>query len=292
MLFTAVYGFKFMKILNYIAVPALVILCCYGAIYAINTKGFNNLASYVPEASMPLSSAISIVIGLFAVGTVINADYSRYAKSRIDTAKATVFGVLPAAVLMIVIGAVMALSAGNYDITAVFASLGMPVISMLVLILATWTTNTGNAYTAGLAAMKVFSFKDEIRPTVTLICGAIGTFVAIAGLATVLQSFISILSSLVPPIAGIMIADYWILGKGKPENWYPVKGINWVGIISWAAGSIIALFFSFFSPALDGILVCLVAYLILNSLFGKTSLAGEGRVNVDEMLNHIKEEAI
>ncbi|MEA4846885.1 MAG: cytosine permease, partial [Clostridiaceae bacterium] len=211
MLFTAVYGFKFMKILNYIAVPALVILCCYGAIYAINTKGFNNLASYVPEASMPLSSAISIVIGLFAVGTVINADYSRYAKSRIDTAKATVFGVLPAAVLMIVIGAVMALSAGNYDITAVFASLGMPVISMLVLILATWTTNTGNAYTAGLAAMKVFSFKDEIRPTVTLICGAIGTFVAIAGLATVLQSFISILSSLVPPIAGIMIADYWLL---------------------------------------------------------------------------------
>ncbi|MDD3704456.1 MAG: cytosine permease [Clostridiaceae bacterium] len=292
MLFTAVYGFKFMKILNYIAVPALVVLCCYGAIYAINTKGFSNLIAFLPETAMPLSTAVSIVIGLFAVGTVINADFSRYAKSRVDTAKATVLGVLPAAVLMIFIGAVMAMAAGNYDITVVFASLGMPVISMLVLILATWTTNTGNAYTAGLAAMKVFSFKDELRPIVTLVCGAAGTIVAIAGLAAVLQSFISILSSLVPPIAGIMIADYWIIGKGNPENWYPVKGINWIGILSWAAGSVVALFFSFFSPALDGILTCLVAYLILNSLFGKTSLAGGGRIDVGEMINLIKEEAI
>jgi cytosine permease len=292
MLFTAVYGFKFMKILNYIAVPALVVLCGYGAIYAINTKGFSNLVAYVPEAAMPLSTAISIVIGLFAVGTVINADYSRYAKNRTDTVMATVLGVLPAAVLMIFIGAVMALSAGNYDITAVFASLGMPVISMLVLILATWTTNTGNAYTAGLAAMKVFSLKDEIRPTVTLVCGALGTLVAIAGLASVLQSFITLLSSLVPPIAGIMIADYWIIGRGKPENWYPVKGINWIGIISWATGSVVAIFFSFFSPALDGIMVCLVAYLVLNSLFGNTSLAGEGRISMNEILKLAKEESI
>ena len=289
MLFTAVYGFKFMKMLNYIAVPALVALCLYGMFYAINTKGFSTLTSYVPENTMPMSSAISIVIGLFAVGTVINADYSRYAKSRMDTAKATVLGVLPAAVLMIFIGAVMALAAGNYDITAVFASLGMPIISMLVLILATWTTNTGNAYTAGLAAMKVFNFKDELRPKVTLVCGVIGTIVAIAGLATVLESFITVLSSLVPPIAGIMIADYWIIGKGKPENWYPVKGINWIGILSWAAGSVVALFFSFFSPALDGIIVCLISYLILNSVLSKTVLAGEGKVNIGDIL---KEEAM
>lgn len=275
MLVTAVYGFKFMKILNYIAVPALLIMCGYGAIFAINMAGFDNLSSYVPAATMPLSMGISIVIGLFAVGTVINADYSRYAKKRGDTVKATVIGVLPAAVIMILIGAVMALAAGNYDITAVFASLGLPVVSMLVLILATWTTNTGNAYTAGLAAMKIFSFKDERRPLVTLVCGGIGTLVAIAGLASVLESFISILSSLVPPIAGVMIADYWIIGRGKPENWHPVRGFNWNGIVSWAAGATVSLFFSFFSPALDGIAVCCVVYLILNALFGKTAMAGQ-----------------
>ncbi|HWQ30174.1 MAG TPA: cytosine permease [Negativicutes bacterium] len=271
MLVTAVYGFTLMKILNYIAVPALVIMCGYGAIYALNTNG-SALASYVPQVTLPMSSAISTVIGLFAVGTVINCDYSRYARSRGDTIKATIFGVLPAAVLMIIIGAVMALAAGSYDITAVFAGMGMPIISMLVLILATWTTNTGNAYTGGLAAMKAFNIKDEKRPLVTLIVGAVGTVFAIAGLANVLQSFISILSSLVPPIAGVMIADYWVIGKGNRENWYIVRGINWLGVGSWALGAVVSLFFSFFSPALDGILVCCAAYLVLHALFGSSTL--------------------
>ena len=40
---------------------------------------------------------------------------------------------------------------------------------MLVLILATWTTNTGNAYMSGLAACKMFSIKDSKRPLVTMI---------------------------------------------------------------------------------------------------------------------------
>lgn len=92
---------------------------------------------------------------------------------------------------------------------------------MLVLILATWTTNTGNAYTSGMAAMKVFNLKDERRPLVTMLCGAAGTIMAMAGMADAMQGFINIISALVPPIMGVVIADYWIIGKGKPENWYP-----------------------------------------------------------------------
>lgn len=282
MLITAVYGFTMMKILNYIAVPALVVLCIYGAYHAGSDMGLTAMLALMPETPLPMSAAISTVIGLFAVGTVINCDYARYAKSRKDAVKATFIGVLPAAVMMITVGAVMAMSTGNYDITSVFASMGLPVISMLVLILATWTTNTSNAYTSGLAAMKVFSLRDERRPLVTMLCGAIGTLIAIAGLADALSTFITVLSSFVPPIAGVMIADYWIVGKGKLENWYPVRGFNWNGILAWAIGSIVALKFSFFSPALDGIIVCCIAYVVLNGIFGKTGMAGKGKMSVEE----------
>lgn len=288
MLFTAVYGFKFMKILNYIAVPALVLMCGYGMINAIINVGWSTITANAPAQPMPMASAVSLVIGLFAVGTVINSDYSRYARNRSATILATVLGVLPAAVLMFMVGGVMALSAGNYDITAVFASMGMPIISMLVLILATWTTNTGNAYTAGLAAMKVFSLKDSRRPLVTIICGAIGTIIAILGLATVLEGFITILASLVPPVAGVMIADYWIVCGGKASNWHPIKGFNWCGIAAWICGCIVALFFSFFSPALDGILVCAVAYLILYYAFGKTAFGGQGELSIEEAEANLK----
>ena len=37
MFITAVYGVKWMAVLNYIAVPLLVLLCAYGGIHSINT---------------------------------------------------------------------------------------------------------------------------------------------------------------------------------------------------------------------------------------------------------------
>lgn len=139
MLVTAVYGFKLMKWLNYIAVPALIAMCVYGMFHSISVTGWNNIISIKPDPSnmLGMASAISTVIGLFAVGATTNPDYTRYAKNRGATVMATALGVIPAAVLMFMVGAVMSLSAGTYDITSVFASMGLPVLSMLVLILAT-----------------------------------------------------------------------------------------------------------------------------------------------------------
>ena len=112
---------------------------------------------------------------------------------------------------------------------------------MLVLILATWTTNTGNAYMSGLAACKMFSIKDSKRPLVTMICGVLGVIMAIAGLADFLNTYISILGAVVPPIMGVVICDYWVICKAKKENWSPVRGINWIGIIAWVIGGGFAL---------------------------------------------------
>lgn len=151
MFITAVYGVKWMAVLNYIAVPLLVILCAYGGIYAIDTAGWGTISSAVSENLMPLSAAVSTVIGLFALGATCNSDYTRYCKTRSDVVKATAIGVMPAALLMIMVGAIMAIGTGNFDVTSMFAGLGLPIVAMLVLILATWTTNTGNAYMSGLA---------------------------------------------------------------------------------------------------------------------------------------------
>lgn len=279
---TAVYGFGLMKWLNYIACPLLIIMCVYGAVYGVNQSSWQSITTMVTGNTMSMPAAISTVIGLFAVGACCNADYTRYAKSRVDVVKATVLGVLPAAVLMIMVGSIMALATGNYDITNVFANLGLPVVAMVILILATWTTNTGNAYASGLASMKLFRLRDSLRPKATLACGLLGTVIAMLGIADAMQAYISIVSALVPPVAGVVIADYWVVCRGKAEKWAPVKGVNWIGIIAWLLGAIVALFFSFFSTALDSILVSMVAYLILNVLLGKSSLRGKGEITIDE----------
>lgn len=281
MLTTAVYGFGLMKVLNYIAVPALILLCLYGMVSAISIKGVGNLFSYQPPQAIPMLSAISIMIGLFAVGTVISSDYTRYSKSRKDTIKANFLGVLPAAIVMIAVGAVMSIVAGEYDITKVFASTGHTIISMLVLILATWTTNTGNAYTAGLAVMRLFNIKDDKRPIVTAICGVLGTILAMIGVMSYFEQFLYLLAAAVPPIAGVLIADYWFLGRGKKENWGIIPGLNWYGIAAWVAGTVIALYATFFSQALDSIIISFIVYSALNLIFGKKQLQHKNSETAD-----------
>ena len=287
MFITAVYGVKWMAVLNYIAVPLLVILCAYGGIYAIDTAGWGTINSAVAENLMSMPVAISTVIGLFALGATCNSDYTRYCKTRSDVVKATVIGVMPAALLMIMVGAVMAVGTGNFDVTAMFAGLGLPIVAMLVLILATWTTNTGNAYMSGLAACKMFSVKDSKRPFVTMLCGALGVVLAIAGLADFLSTYISILGAVVPPIMGVVICDYFVICKGKKENWAPVRGINWIGILAWIIGGGFALLetlgvVSVFSSALDGVILSFAAYWILYSLLKNTGLAGSGSMSIEE----------
>ena len=277
MVLTAVTGFTLMKWLNYLTVPFLLIVCAYGAIYGIGDAGSDTLFAWAPDA-MPLTTAISITVGTMAVGAVISGDYARYAKGRGHAVAASFGGVLPSGVFMFSIGAIMAITVGEYDIVMVFAGLGLPVLSMIVLIIATWTTNMGNAYVAGLAAMKITGLPDKHRPVVTLVVGGLGIAFAISGIANALISFISIISAITPALAGVIIADYWIIGKGKPENWYRVKGVNWVGIISWVVGSVIALFFSFFAPALDSIIVAIVVYTILFKICGHTVMGGQGKL--------------
>lgn len=287
MLITAVYGVKWMAWLNYIAVPLLMIMCIYGGIHSVNTAGWSTITGTVTENLMGIPAAISTVIGLFALGATCNSDYTRYCRTRGDVIKATVLGVLPAAIIMIMVGAIMALGTGNYDVTSMFAGLGLPVIAMLVLILATWTTNTGNAYMSGLAACKMFSIKDKDRPKATMAVGVLGTIIAIAGLASVLEGFINIVGATVPPIMGIVIADYWVMCKGKPDNWKPQRGVNWVGIISWVLGGGFALcetlgVFTVFSAALDGVIVAFVAYIILYTILKNSSMIGQGEMTIDE----------
>ena len=159
-----------------------------------------------------------------------------------------------------------------------------PIVAMLVLILATWTTN---AYMSGLAACKMFSIKDSKRPLVTMICGVLGVIMAIAGLADFLNTYISILGAVVPPIMGVVICDYWVICKAKTENWSPVRGINWIGIIAWVIGGGFALLGTLgggrgSSSALDGVIIAFVAYWILYSLLKNTKLAGSGDMTIEE----------
>ncbi len=283
MLVTACVGFKGLKWLNYIAVPLLVIVCLYGLIAGIVTNdGGTAIANYAPETSAGMVYGISMVVASFALGGVISADYCRFARSRGDVVKSSIVGVIPAGLFMLLTGALMSIVTGQYDISAILVSLGVPFIGLVALVLATWTTNVTNAYSGGLALSNLLGLDEKKSKLTTAIAGAIGTLLAAFGLLDAFQGFLSLMSALIPPLAGVMIAAYWIVGHGKKENFVIREGFSAAGVISFAVGAIFAcitggtfanfpglvaampfLNTPFFVGPVNGIIVSLVLYVIL-----------------------------
>ncbi len=286
MLATACAGFKGLKWLNYIAVPLLVIVCLYGLVAGIvKNDGGAAIANYAPEASQGMVFGISMVVASFALGGVISADYCRFAKSRGDVVKSSIVGVIPAGLFMLLTGALMSIVTGEYDISAILASLGVPFIGLVALVLATWTTNVTNAYSGGLALSNLLGFDESKFKITTGIAGGIGTLLAAFGLLNAFQGFLSLMSGLIPPLAGVLIAAYWIVGKGKKENFKMRPGFSAPGVISFLVGAVLAcitggtfanfpglvavlpfLNTPFFVGPVNGIIVSLVLYVLLSKI--------------------------
>lgn len=267
MLLTAMYGYKALKYLNYIAVPALIAVLIYG-LYAAITKndGLAAISAYTPSVPMTLVQGISLAVATFALGGVISGDYSRYAKNRGDVIKSSVLGVVPAGLAMMVIGAILTIVTGQYDISAVLAAVGVPAFGLIALVLATWTTNVTNAYSGGLAFSSLLGVGEKKFKLTTGIAGAAGTILAAVGIMNQFQGFLSILTAFIPPVAGVIMADYWIIGKGKRENFSIKEGFNWVGIVSFLVGAAVAYCTAnvpslvIFVGPINGIVVSMILY--------------------------------
>ena len=137
---------------------------------------------------------------------------------------------------MLVIGILMAKVAGQHDISLVLIDIGLPILGMIVLILAAWTTNTSNVYLAGIDIVNVFNLKDD------------------------------------KPMAGVLLADYWIISKGKPQNWKPREGFYWIGIVAWLLGFILNIFVTQGLVLVQSIALSGAAYIILYKIFNKSGM--------------------
>lgn len=203
-------------------------------------------------------------------------------------------GVLPAGLFMLITGALMSIVTGRSDISAILASLGVPFIGLVALVLATWTTNVTNAYSGGLALSNLLGFDEGRFKVTTGIAGGIGTLLAAFGLLNVFESFLSLMSALIPALAGVLIASYWVVGAGRRENFHVRSGFSWTGIVSYVVGALAAcitggtfagfpalirvmpfLNVPFFVGPVNGIVISLVLYVIIAKLVpsGETSQA-------------------
>ncbi len=273
MLTTAVFGMGAIEKLDKISIPMLMIIMMLGTYLVVKQFGLEGMGAPIdPEYAMSFSAGVGLSFNFYAVGAIAPCDFTRFQKTRTDVWKSTIWGVFPMGVITLVLGIIMTKIANDFDISMVLISVGIPVLGVTSMILSTWTTNATNAYTGALSTVMIFNIPDNRRREVTLVVGLIGTLLGAFGILNYIEGVLSMLACIACPIGGVMLADYFIVGKGKAANWHAVKGFNWAGVIAWAVGAVVAYYLYI---EYSGILIGMVVYLILEKFMPSPS-RGDG----------------
>ncbi len=264
---TAIVGFKGLEYLSRVSIPLMFILLVTSIVLATKEiGGWTGLTSVQPTETLTLATAITMVFGTFASGATQITNWTRMSKSGKIAIWACLVSFVIGNGLMVLAGAWMAIVYQQPDIVEVLVLQGLSIAAVVMLCLNLWTIQGPAIYSVSTAACHMV--RSERRKTMVLVAAVAGIILAAAGMYELLIPFLLLLGAIIPPLGGVIMADYWIRHKGK----YPllaeanIPNFNWIGLIAYFTGAIVAYVSPWIAPIV-GIVVACTTYSVLNYLF-------------------------
>ncbi|MEH0831936.1 cytosine permease [Pectobacterium cacticida] len=260
---TALIGYKGLDVLSRVSVPLMFVLLIVSMWIATHDiGGWQGLKAIEPSQTMTFSAAITMVFGTFASGATQATNWTRLARSGRIAVSASFLSFLGGNGLMIIAGAYCAIVYKQADIVGVMMLQGLSIAAVIMLCLNLWTIQGPTIYNVSAAACHLL--RSKRRRTLTLIGAVTGIVLAIGGMYEMLIPFLILLGSIIPPIGGVIMADYWFRYRGA----YPaiqhtaLPRFNTIGLSAYAIGALLAYFSPWIAP-LVGIAASAASYVVL-----------------------------
>ena len=276
-----IYGFLSMAWIAYITVPAFVLLAGYSIASALQDYSLGQLVSSpAPGPQLTLAAGTTIVAGGFIVGAVITPDMTRFNRSAADVIKQTVVGITLGEYTIGLIGILLAHAVKSQNIIQIVTSTS-GVIGTIILIAGTLKINDWNLYSSSLGLANFIDTtigKRFNRALITIVVGVLGTALSAAGILGQFVGFLTLLGVVVPPIAGIMVVDYYLLRRHRDRleessqsDALPARQekLNPVTLVVWLVASIVGYVSEnrFGIPALNSLLCAALLYYVVMKAF-------------------------
>ncbi|MGQ7261957.1 cytosine permease [Vreelandella sp. V005] len=260
---TAMIGYKGMDWLSRFTVPAMMLFILISLFTGlVDVRGFAGLSQQTPSESMSVAAAVTVIIGTFISGGTQATNWSRFAKTPKTAVIATLAAFFVGNGLMVLTGALGTMIYQQADIVDVLIAQGFVSIAVLMLFLNIWTTQDNTIYNFAVAGCNLL--RTEKRRLVTVAGAAIGTVLAVGGMYNLLIPFLVLLGTFIPPMGGVIMADFWLKYKGRyPElNAARLPDFNRRGLAAYAIGASAA-YLSPLLPPLVGVAVAAGSYAVL-----------------------------
>ncbi len=148
---------------------------------------------------------------------------------------ASLTGLLGGNILMLICGSIATIAMNEYDLTLILLGFGLVIPSLILMTTNIFTTNAANLYSTGLNLANSFKIGRTKMMLILIGVSAVATLLK-PHEADFYYTFLNALGNVIPPLAGIIVADYFVVNKGRylPLEksrfvaWNPIPWISWV----------------------------------------------------------------
>ncbi|MEG8184461.1 cytosine permease [Nocardia terpenica] len=214
------YGFRWMAWTAYLTVPAFFVLAGVSVVIELSRHDLGQLLSDAPPGPhLSLVQAVTLVAGQFMVGAVITPDMTRFNRSPADVVKQTIVGITLGEWVIGSVGVLLAHALRTKDVTTIVTS-STGWVGVLVIVAAAVKVNDWNLYVSSLGLtnfVQTVSGYRVHRAWVSIVAGVVGSALGAAGILSRYTDFLNLLAVAFPPIPAIMIAEYFVARRWRPQ---------------------------------------------------------------------------
>lgn len=295
-----IFGISSLGLAAYITVPLFLIVVLYSVSSLFGEFTIGELVSMSPPGnSISLATGATMVAGGFIAGAIITPDVSRFNRSSVDVVKQSILGISLGEYMIGLIGVILAHAVQSSNVISIVMGTS-GILGTVVLITATIKINDFNLYSPSLAIVNIIdsiSKKRVSRTMITIVLGTVGTSLSVMGILNQFEGFLSILGIALPPVGGILTAEYFlvrryrkILDKSRINDKLPNTYESWnpITFIAWIAAFIVGLLVDLGIPSLNSLLTGGVLYFIISAIVNRNRTVIFDSVNTYEDLKKVE----
>ena len=271
-----VKGYRLMSLIARVALPLFLLAVAWAAVRLLAGHSLAELLAAVPAGPrLGLPAAITAVTGSFIIGAIVTPDVSRFMHGGRDVFWMTLIATFVGELTINLLAVAMALLLRTSDIVTLMSTLAGG-IGATIAVVSTVKLNNLNLYSSSLGfstlvhALRLKRGANIDRVRLTWWVGLASTVLSMLGILDHFIGFLVLLGVAIPPIAGIMMVDYYLLRRdraalrrARATGALPADSerLNPVALAAWLLACASALLLPGVGiPALNALVVGSVAY--------------------------------
>ncbi|MFE3516053.1 cytosine permease [Streptomyces sp. NPDC059166] len=287
-----IFGFKYMAFFAKIVAPLFFAMVAWSVVTTLNDHSVSDLISSPPPGeTIPLAVAATAIAGGYMTGAIVSPEMTRYNRKGSHVFLQSASSMILSEYIVGLTGVLLGHLVKSSEVSHIVLSTS-GVFGVIVVLMSTAKINDWNLYGSSLGVVNFFQVvfgKRLHRGVVTVALGVAGTLLSAVGIMTHFTEFLSFLGVMIPPIGGIVVAEYWVvkrmrgpLDETREAQTLPASSPTWVpmSLLIWAAAFCVGKFVDGGIPALNSLLTAFVLYCVIGKLgwvrpYGTSALEDE-----------------